>query len=217
MFHSFFNIYLYIYIYFEKRTEHSAFFCKRTKRSHVFPILHKRTGRSWRPFPFFAKEHKDLYVLSRSFEKNRKERSVLLGLISRQKLKKRTGKNRTFFKRTGKNRTFWTGKNAVPNPAFLWYSKGDGNKLNFSGKLNYPQFSQVWYDTLPVVPDFPCYYSMPPWGVLYNVQYILYNVLYMLNTYMQPCLYSIWLLINVYTFFMEKYFDKITYINILHE
>ena len=41
-----------------------------------------------RSFPFFAKEWNVLYVLSRSFEKNGKERSDLLGLISRQKLKK---------------------------------------------------------------------------------------------------------------------------------
>ena len=55
---------------------------------------------------FFIKERDVLYVLSHSFEKNGKESSVLLGLISRQKLKKRTGKNGTFFKRTGKNGTF---------------------------------------------------------------------------------------------------------------
>ena len=44
------------------------------------------------------------------------ERNLLLGFISRQKLKKRTGKNVAFFKRTEKNGMFRTEKNAVPNP-----------------------------------------------------------------------------------------------------
>ena len=76
-------------------------FAKEQNVLAFFPILYKRTGRSLRSFPFFAKERNVLYVLSRSFEKNRKERSNLLGLISRQKLKKRTGKNGTFFKWAG--------------------------------------------------------------------------------------------------------------------
>ena len=67
-----------------------------------FPVLYKRTKHSLRSFPFFAKEQEVLYVLSCSFEKNGKARSVLLGLVSRQKLKKRTGKNGTFFNRTEK-------------------------------------------------------------------------------------------------------------------
>ena len=71
-----------------------------------FPVLYERMEHSLRSFPFFAKERDVLYVLSRSFEKNGKESSVLLGLISRQKLKKRSGKNGTFFKRAGKTGMF---------------------------------------------------------------------------------------------------------------
>ena len=64
-----------------------------------------------------------------------KERCVfcdLLGLISRQKLKKRTEKNFAFSKRTEKNWTFWTEKNAVPNPAFVQWSRNSSNMRVFS-------------------------------------------------------------------------------------
>ena len=71
-----------------------------------FYVLFKTTLRSLRSFPFFIKERNVLYVLFRSFQKSGKERNILLGLISRQKLKKRTGKNGTFFKRAGKTGTF---------------------------------------------------------------------------------------------------------------
>ena len=123
MFRSFFNIYLYIYIYLylniyiEKEQNVLRSFAKERNVLAFFPVLYKRTGWSLRSFPFFAKEQDVLYVLFRSFEKNGKGRSVLLGLIRCQNLKKRTGKNGTFFKRAGKTRTFWTGKNVVPNPA----------------------------------------------------------------------------------------------------
>ena len=90
-------------IFIGKRTQRSAFFCKRTKRSSVllhslqknvafFYVLCKRTLRSLRSFTFFAKE---CCVLC-----------VLLGLISRQKLEKRTECTELE-------------KNAVPNPALL--------------------------------------------------------------------------------------------------
>ena len=74
-------IYIYLYIYIlKKRTQHSAFFCKRTKRSCVllcslqknktfsafFYVLCKRTLRSLRSFTFFAKECCVLCVLLRS-------------------------------------------------------------------------------------------------------------------------------------------------------
>ena len=62
--------------------------------------------RSLGSFTYFAKEGCVLCALFRCLEKNRKERSVLLGSISRQKLKKRTEKNVAFFKRTEKNGTF---------------------------------------------------------------------------------------------------------------
>ena len=111
-------------MYIEKRMQHSAFFCKRMKRScfllrslqknvaffAFFYVLCKRTLRSLRSFAFFS-------VLFCSLEKNGKECSILLGLISRQKLEKRTKKNVAFFKRTEKKETFRTEKNMVPNPA----------------------------------------------------------------------------------------------------
>ena len=53
-------------------------------------------------FMFFAKER---CVLFCSLEKKGKERNVLMGLISRQKLKK-TDKNGTFFERSEKIGTF---------------------------------------------------------------------------------------------------------------
>ena len=98
---------MYIYIYILKKN--GTFSRSLAKEQNVlafFPALYKRTGRSLGSFQFFAKDRDVLYVLSRSFEKNGKEGSVLLGLISHQKLKKRTGKNGTFFKRAGKTRTF---------------------------------------------------------------------------------------------------------------
>ena len=67
--------YIYLYIYIEKERNVLAF----------FPVLYKRT--SLRSFLFFTKEWD---ILSCSFEKTGKECSVLLSLISRQKLKKRT-------------------------------------------------------------------------------------------------------------------------------
>ena len=75
-----------------KRTQCSAFFCIRTLCS----------------FTFFAKEHCILCVLLCSSEKNAKERIILLGLISHQKLEKRTQKNVVCFKRTQKNDAFRT-------------------------------------------------------------------------------------------------------------
>ena len=68
-----------------------------------FYVLCKITLHS---FTFFAKELCTLCVLFCSLEKNGKERNILLGLISRQKLEKIMEKNGTFFKRTGKNGMF---------------------------------------------------------------------------------------------------------------
>ena len=81
-----------------QRNASSAFFCKRTLCS-------------LRSFAFFAKE---CCILC-----------VLLGLISRQKLEKRTEKNVAFFKRTGKNGMFSTEQNAVPSPDWKLQNKTD--------------------------------------------------------------------------------------------
>ena len=95
-------MYISIYInimYMEKRTE--RFFVllqKNVAFFAFFSVLCKRILRSLRSFPFF-----------------RKEQNVLLGFISRQKLRKRTEKNVAFFKRTEKN--------SVPNPGFHAYKK----------------------------------------------------------------------------------------------
>ena len=99
---------LYIYIYILKKERNVLrSFAKERNVLAFFYILCKRMFRSLRSFTFFAKEWDILYILFCSFEKIGKEWNVLLGLISRQKVKKRTVKNETF----------WTGKNAVPNPA----------------------------------------------------------------------------------------------------
>ena len=76
-------LYTYIYIYIEKRTEHSAFFAKEQKVLVLFYVLCKRKELSLRSFPFFWKERKRT---ERSFgshkspktqKKNEKERNVL--------------------------------------------------------------------------------------------------------------------------------------------
>ena len=91
---------IYIYIYIEKRTERSAFFCKRMKHSRVllhslqkniaifalFYVLCKRTLRSLRSFPLFRKEWK------------RTECSF--GSHKSPKTKKKMEKNGMFIKRT---------------------------------------------------------------------------------------------------------------------
>ena len=88
-------------------------FAKKLNVLAFFPVLYKKMGRSLRSLgkivknvPFFCKERDVLYNFSHSFEKNGKKHSVPLGLISSQKLNKRTGKNGTFFKRVGNSRTF---------------------------------------------------------------------------------------------------------------
>ena len=74
-------------------------FAKERNVLAFFYVLGERMLHSLRSFMFFAKEW-----------------NVLLGLISRQKLKKRTEKNGAFFKRMEKNGKFRTEKNALPNP-----------------------------------------------------------------------------------------------------
>ena len=75
-------------------------FAKEQNALAFFYVLCKRMLNSLHSFTFFAKE-----------------RIVLLGFISRKKLKKRKEKNVAFFKRMEKNGKFRTEKNMVPNPA----------------------------------------------------------------------------------------------------
>ena len=83
-------IYLYIsiYIYWKKEPNVLRSFAKERNVLAFFSIFCKRTKCSLRSFTFFAKEQNVLCVLFHSKEKNGKERIVLLGFISHQKLKK---------------------------------------------------------------------------------------------------------------------------------
>ena len=69
-------------------------------------------------FAFFSVLFKRTLCSLRSLEKNGKERNVLLGLISCQKLEKERKRTECSFLRTEKNGTYGTEKNAVPNPGF---------------------------------------------------------------------------------------------------
>ena len=93
-FRSFFNIYLYIYVYIY------------LPKNEIF----------LRSFPFFVKECCVLCVLFPSLEKNGKERNILLGRISRQKLEKRTEKKGTFLLKNGKERNVSNGKERSAQP-----------------------------------------------------------------------------------------------------
>ena len=92
-------LYIYIHIYWKKNGTFSHSFEKERNILTFFYVLCKRMVRSLRSFPFFAKEHCILFC---SLEKSGKERNVLLGLISRQKLEKRTENNGTFLLKNGK-------------------------------------------------------------------------------------------------------------------
>ena len=113
-------LYIFLYIYRKKNGTFSRSFAKERNVLVFFSVLCKRTESSFRSFPFFAKERSVLCVLFCSLEKNRKERNVLLGLISRQKLEKRTEKKGTFFLRTEKNVTYQTEKKGVPCPTLTF-------------------------------------------------------------------------------------------------
>ena len=104
------NIYIciFIYIYILKKERNILLsFAKERNVLTFFYVLCKRTLRS---FTFFAKE--------RCVLKNAKERNVLLGLISRQKLQKKRKRTERSFFRTKKNVTYRTEKNGVPNPDY---------------------------------------------------------------------------------------------------
>ena len=92
------SIYIYIYLYIS------------------IYIYKKKNGTFSRSFTFFAKEG---CVLLRSFPFFAKERCilcVLLGLISRQKLEKRTEKNGMFLLKNGKERNVPNGKERGAQP-----------------------------------------------------------------------------------------------------
>ena len=97
-------IYIYLYIYWKKNRTFSHSFAKEQSVLAFFSVLCKRKLRSLRSFPFFAKEHCVL--------------CVLLGLISRQKLKKRTEKNGTFLLKNGKKRNVPNGKERGAQPCY---------------------------------------------------------------------------------------------------
>ena len=80
-------------------------------------VQYNWTFRSLRSFPFSTNERFVHCVHFRSVQMNGIERSVHLGLISRQKLEKWTELNGTFKKWTELNGTNWTEMNAMPNPA----------------------------------------------------------------------------------------------------
>ena len=94
-------IYLYIFLYIsrKKNVTFSNSFAKEQNVLTFFSVLWKRMLPSSRSFPFFAKE-----------------RNVLLGFISRQKLKKRTEKNVTFSFLNGKDRNALNGKECGAQP-----------------------------------------------------------------------------------------------------
>ena len=118
-FPSFFDIYLYKYVYIyiyiylyisiyisiyilKKEQTFSRSFAKERNVLAFFYVLCKRTLRSLRSFPFFAKKRCVL--------------CVLLGLISRQKLEKRTEKKGMFLLKNGKERNVPNGKERGSQP-----------------------------------------------------------------------------------------------------
>ena len=94
-------------------------FAKQRNVLAFFSVLCKRTLRSLCSFLFFAKERCVLCVLFLFLEKNKN----LLGLISGQKLEKRTERMERSFLRREKNGMYRTEKNGVPNPDYM-YCKG---------------------------------------------------------------------------------------------
>ena len=89
------SLYIYIYLYkyiLKKECNVLRSFAKERNVLAFFYILYKRMLRSLRSFTFFGKDCCVLCILCILFcslEKNGKERSVLLDLISHQKLEKR--------------------------------------------------------------------------------------------------------------------------------
>ena len=96
------SIYIYIYIYIEKRTQHSAFFCKRTKRSH---FLLRSLQKNVAFFAFFA----FFYILCK-----RTHRSF--GLHKSPKTQKKNGKECCVLSKNGKERNIQNGKERGAQP-----------------------------------------------------------------------------------------------------
>ena len=97
-----------------KRTERSfPFFAK---ERYVLRVLFRSLQKNVTFFAFFSVLYKRMLRSFRSFQKNGKERNVLLGLISREKLEKRTEKNVTFSFLNGKDRNVLNGKERGAQP-----------------------------------------------------------------------------------------------------
>ena len=97
--HLFTSINIYIYI-LKKEWNVLHSFAKERNVLAFFYIVCKIMLRSLRSFTFFAKEHWVLCALFCSLEMNGNEQNVLLGLISNQKLEKRTERSLKEWERT---------------------------------------------------------------------------------------------------------------------
>ena len=94
-------IFIYIYIYWKKNWTFSRSFAKEKNVLAFFSVLRK-----------------GMLLSLHSLEKNGKECNVLLGLISRQKLEKRTEQNGTFLLKNGKEQNVPNGKECGAQPWF---------------------------------------------------------------------------------------------------
>ena len=141
-------------------------FC--AKEQNVLPsfsVLCKRTLWSLRSIPFFAKEYCVRCVLFRSVQKSGKERNVLLGLISRQKLEKRTEKNGTFLLKNGKERNVPNGKERCAQPWLLLTLSYTQDYLHKSTNKNISTLLNAWYCILSLTKNFNIFVNVfsPEW------------------------------------------------------
>ena len=131
----------------------SAFFCKRKKGSRVL-LCSLQKNETFSAF---------FYVLCKRILHSC---IVILGFISRQKLKKRTEKHFAFFKRMEKNGTFRMEKNAVPNPGISsFYFRGHTVSIHLSYeayviRIVVPTFTTSVYKLVPEV-DLTKYLTSP--------------------------------------------------------
>ena len=93
-------------------------------------------------FPLFAKERKVLYVLFRSFENNRKECSVLLGLISRQNSKKE--RERTKHSLQERERTECSERKRTRCPTLTSVGRENGRRDPEGDDSGPPQHCVLW-------------------------------------------------------------------------
>ena len=96
--------------------EHSAFFCKRTKRSRV---LLRSLQKNVAFFGFFSVLCKSSLRSFPFFRKDRKRTEHSFGSHKSPKAQKKNGKGRNVPLKKEKNGTYRTEKNVVTNPAFL--------------------------------------------------------------------------------------------------